>query len=239
MLQHLRQITQAVNLAEGKHETLDVIVSQVSHILQVEVCSIYLADYQLNQFVLMANRGLNPDCVGRTYLDFNQGLVGLVGQREEPIHLQQANQHPAFSFIPNSDEEAYNAFLGVPIIHQRRVLGVIVIQQKSPRQFELDEETFLITLAAHLSAILSNTEINELFAQDNNQSYVRMLRGIPAASGIAIGIARVIFPAEDIHSVPDRENEQYRRRVESIRTCCESHSSAAKTNVSSNARIGL
>ena len=207
MLEQLRRVTQAVSLAEGKQKTLEVIVSEICQVLKVEVCSVYLADYQLSQFVLMANRGLNPECIGRTKLNFNEGIVGLIGQREEPIHLNQASQHPAYAYIPEAQEDEYNAFLGVPVIHQRKVLGVLVIQQKARRQFELDEETFLITLAAQLSAILSNSEVDELFEEPEGELFVRMIKGVPASSGLASGKAKVLFPDENIHTVPDRRTD--------------------------------
>ncbi len=216
MLEQLRRVTQAVSLAEGRQDTLDVIVSQVCKAMDVEVCSIYLADYELNQFVLMANRGFNPDYIGQVRLDFNQGLVGLIGQREEPIHLQQASLHPAYSYVPEVREEEFNAFLGVPIIHRRKVLGVLVIQQKEPRQFELEEETFLITLAAQLSSILSNTEINELFEPEELGLFTRTLQGTPASTGIAIGTACVMFPQENIHSVPDRYTDDIQGELDKL-----------------------
>ena len=207
MLEQLRQVTQAVSLAEGQQQKLDVIVHEICGALKVQVCSIYLADYNLHQFVLMATRGLNTDCVGRVKLGFNEGIVGLIGQREEPIHLQNVSEHPAFRYIPEINEDKFNAFLGVPIIHQRKVLGVIVIQQEAPRQFELDEETFLITLAAQLSSILSGSEISELFDHSSGELFSRTIPGIPASSGVAIGKARVIFPLENIHSIPDRKTD--------------------------------
>ncbi|WP_444996025.1 phosphoenolpyruvate--protein phosphotransferase [Aliikangiella sp. IMCC44359] len=217
MQEQLRQITQAVSLASGKQNTLDVIVSEVCKALDVEVCSIYLADYQSNQFVLMANRGLNINPDDQIRLDFNQGLVGLIGQREEPIHLHQANEHPAYHYLPNTREENLNAFLGVPIIHQRQVLGILVIQQQAPRHFEVEEETFLMTLAAQLSAILSNSEISELFeAEEDTNIFIHILRGTPASPGIAIGQARVIFPPEDIYSVPDRKTNDIAGELEKL-----------------------
>ena len=181
------------------------------------MCSVYLADYQSNEFVLMANRGLNPDCIGKIRFNFNEGIVGLIGQREEPIHLNQASKHPSFLYIPESQEDDFNAFLGVPIIHQRKVLGVLVIQQKAPRQFELEEETFLITLAAQLSAVLSHREVNELFEHEHNELFVRMIRGVPASSGVAFGKAKVIFPLENIHSVPDRVSDNIERELKNLR----------------------
>ncbi|TQV73605.1 phosphoenolpyruvate--protein phosphotransferase [Aliikangiella marina] len=216
MLEQLRRVTQAVSLAQGKQNTLDVIVTEICDVLEVEVCSVYLADYQANQFVLMANRGLNAQSIGQIKLDFNQGLVGLIGQREEPIHLQQAKDHPAFAYIPDVHEDEYNAFLGVPIIHQRKVLGVLVIQQRDPRQFELDEETFLITLAAQLSVILSNSQVDEMFEAEDDELFVRMIRGVPASSGLATGAAKVLFPSEDIHSVPDRKTDDIKAELTNL-----------------------
>ncbi|MGX5175423.1 phosphoenolpyruvate--protein phosphotransferase [Aliikangiella sp. IMCC44653] len=216
MLEQLHRVTQAVSLAEGKQDTLNVIVSEVCKALDVQVCSIYLADYQLNQFVLMANRGFNPDYIGQVRLDFNQGLVGLIGQREEPIHLERASSHPAYSDISQVNEHDLNAFLGVPIIHRRKVLGVLVIQQKEPRQFSLDEETFLITLAAQLSAILSNSEINALLEDTESEHFSPSVYGNAASSGIAIGKAVVIFPPENIHSVPDRKTDNIQAELDKL-----------------------
>lgn len=216
MLEQLRRVTQAVSLADGQQQTLDVIVAEVCHALEVETCSIFLADYQLSQFVLMASKGLNPDSIGQVKLGFNEGLIGLIGQREEPIHLQQASEHPSFCVIPEINEEKFNAFLGVPVIHRRKVLGVLIIQQTQPRQFELDEETFLITLAAQLSAVLSNNEINQLFDNQTSESFTRNIRGIPASDGVAIGSARVIFPLASIHSIPDRKTDDIKGELKKL-----------------------
>lgn len=207
MLERLRQVTRAVSLAEGQQQTLDVIVFEICQALKVEVCSIYVADYQQNKFILMASKGLDPECVGRIALEFNEGLIGLVAQREEPIHLQQANQHPAYHYFPESKEEMYNAFLGVPIIHQRKVLGVLVIQQKQPRQFEQDEETFLSTLATQLSSVFLNNEIGQLFESSNNEVFTPAIRGIPASPGVVVGQARVVFPLASILDVPERRTD--------------------------------
>lgn len=216
MLEQLRQVTQAVSQAESQHQKLDVIVDQICRALSVHACSIYLADYNLHQFVLMATRGLSKSGVGHVKLGFNEGLVGLVGQREEPIHVQKMTEHPAYRFIENINEEKYNAFLGVPIIHQRKVLGVIVIQQEESREFELDEETFLITLAAQLSSILSGSEINDLFDKQSAELFSRTIPGVAASSGVAIGKARVIFPLENIHSIPDRKTDDIKGELKKL-----------------------
>ncbi|WP_196139972.1 phosphoenolpyruvate--protein phosphotransferase [Aliikangiella sp. G2MR2-5] len=216
MLEQLRSVTQAVSLADGQQQKLDVIVQQVCQALKVESCSIYLADYQFHQYVLMATRGLNPDGVGQIRLGFNEGIVGLVGQREEPIRTSCAKEHPAFRYIEEANEDPFNAFLGVPIIHQRKVLGIIIIQQCEARDFERDEETFLITLAAQLSSILSLSELSDLFDEHNGERFSRTLPGVAASDGVAIGTARVIFPLENIHSIPDRKTDDIDGELEKL-----------------------
>ncbi len=216
MINKLSRITQAVSLAENQQQVLELIVNDVCDALEVEVCSIFLADYDDNQFVLMATQGLNPDSVGQLRIDFNEGLVGLVGQREEPIHLSSANIHPAFHYDKELLEDDFSAYLGVPIIHQRKVLGVLSIQQKVARQFELDEETFLITLAAQISSVLSNKETDAIIDDEQRSQLVRRINGIPVSSGVAVGVAKVIFPSHNIASIPLRKTEDIPAEIKKL-----------------------
>ena len=96
--------------------------------------------------------------MGESTIDARAGLVGLVGERAEPINLPAASEHPRFHPMPELGEEPFNAFLGVPIIHHRRVLGVLVAQQREQRRFDADEEAFLVTLAAQLATIIAHAE---------------------------------------------------------------------------------
>ena len=96
--------------------------------------------------------------LGQTTIGFSEGLIGLVGQREEPLNLVDARQHPHFKYAPEVKEDDFNAFLGTPIIHQGQVLGVISIQQKQARHFTEMEESFLVTLSAQLAASLANAK---------------------------------------------------------------------------------
>jgi len=212
----LSRITQAISLAENQQQVLELIVSKVCGELKVEVCSVFLADYDLNQFVLMATKGLNPEIIGQLRVDFNEGLVGLVGQREEPIHIPTANLHPAYRYVEEAHEDDFSAYLGVPIIHQRKVLGVLSIQQKQARQFELDEETFLITLAAQISSILSDSETDAIIDDQQRHQLVRCVNGLPVSSGVAVGVAKVVFPAQDISSVPQRRTKNIREEIKKL-----------------------
>jgi phosphotransferase system enzyme I (PtsP) len=85
-----------------------------------------------------------------------EGLVGLVAEREEPVNLEDAELHPNFQLLPDIGEEPFHAFLGVPIIHQREVLGVLVVQQARRRRFDESEEAFLVTMSAQLAGVIAH-----------------------------------------------------------------------------------
>ena len=137
---------------------LDTIVTRVRTTLGTEVCSVYVVNRDTGDFHFAANEGSNADAVGRVVVSPGQGLVGLVGERAEPINLEDAPEHPNFLYLPEIGEEAFHAFLGVPIIHHRRVLGVLIVRQRERRKFDDDEESFLVTLSAQLAAVVAHAE---------------------------------------------------------------------------------
>ncbi len=210
MLTQLQQIVQEVAAASSFHDALRVIVREVCAALSIEVCSVYLKTPDGQQYLFAANEGLNPGSVGESTIDTHAGLVGLVGERAEPINLPVASEHPRFHPMPELGEEPFNAFLGVPIIHHRRVLGVLVAQQREQRRFDADEEAFLVTLAAQLATIIAHAEavggIEALVDADYATRSLR-IRGLAGSPGIAIGTATAMQPATSLYDVPDREAE--------------------------------
>ena len=120
---------------------------------------------------------------GRTIaLAFDEGVVGLVGRRAEPINLADAQSHPSFKYVPQVKEDRFRSFLGVPIIHRRQLLGVLVVQQRELRQFDESEESFMVTLATQMAGILSQSQLNAIFGQ-YRQTRVRALAASP---GVAV-----------------------------------------------------
>ncbi|VTQ57921.1 Phosphoenolpyruvate-protein phosphotransferase [Campylobacter jejuni] len=171
-------------MASSLNDALDVLVNETCLAMDTEVCSVYLADNDRRCYYLMATRGLKKPR-GRTItLAFDQGIVGLVGRLAEPINLADAQSHPSFKYIPAVKEDLFRSFLGVPIIHRRQLLGVLVIQQREHRQFDESEESFMVTLATQLAAILSQAQLNVLYGRFR-QTRVRALAASP---GVAIGI---------------------------------------------------
>lgn len=208
MLGVLRQIVQEVNEAQDLQEVLQIIVDRLSKALGVEACSAYLAEHTSQQYRLVASLGFLEGVNGSVTIPFSEGLVGLVGDREEPINLSEAMNHPSYRYYPETGEERYQAFLGVPIIHQRKVLGVLVIQQRQPRRFDEGEVAFLVTLSVQLAGSIAYAQhtIPSESAKVSLQHSSATLHGIAAAPGIAIGTA-VVISTTDLDAVVDREIE--------------------------------
>lgn len=211
MLTILRHIIQEVSRAENFSEALDIMVKRVANALATQACSIFLLDRHTGEYVLVATQGLNPEAIGKVRIPLNKGLIGLIGEREEPINIDDATLHPAFLAVPEVKEEAYRAFLGTPIIYHRQVLGVLITQQQEPRRYDESEEAFLVTLATQLAAIIAHAEatgaLTTLLASTKVRQEELIYSGVPGAPGIGIGTGVVIYAPFDLDSVPDHVPE--------------------------------
>lgn len=210
MLDTLRSIVQEVNAVTDLNAALRTIVRRVREAMGTQVCSVYLVDQISGRFVFMATEGLNEDMVGKLSLAMGEGLVGLVGQRAEPINLNNAPGHAGYHYFPEIGEEPFNAFLGVPVIHHRRVLGVLVVQQQASRRFDESEEAFLVTLSAQLAGVIAHAEATGSMDQLGQRGAERQdarFTGVPGASGVAIGTGVIMYPLANLDAVPDREAE--------------------------------
>lgn len=218
MLNILRHITQEVNAANGLQDALEIIVRRVRDAMGTEVCSIYLRDPGEERFIFRATEGLNPEQVGIASLAAGEGLVGTVAEREEPLNLENAETHPNFRFFPDIGEESFHAFLGVPIIHQRDVLGVLVVQQAQRRRFDESEEAFLVTMSAQLAAVIAHARVTgAVLADARSASAPAKIGGVPGAPGIAIGTAVVVSPIADLYAVPQRMVDDRRAELSAFR----------------------
>ena len=229
MLEVLRRLIQDVNAADSLEDALLLIVAQVRAAMQTDVCTIYLHDKPSEKLIFRATEGLNKDKVGQFGLSFDEGLVGWVATREEPLNLDDASAHPQFQWVEGLGEEPFNAFLGAPIVHQRDLLGVVVVQQEDHRRFSEDEEAFLITVSAQLAGLIAHAELagaisQSPFSKHDTESAAR-LSGIAACSGIGIGTAAWVSPHADLQTVPSRqaanrrvELKAFREALASVRT---------------------
>ena len=207
-LDTLRRIVQEINASVSLHDSLEIMVNQVSEAMHVDVCSIYLLDERNQRYVLMATKGLNQESVGTVSLQLGEGLVGLVGQREEIVNLDNAFKHERFAYFPETGEEIYNSFLGVPVMYRRKVMGVMVVQNTEPQDFSEAAESFLVTLCAQLSGVIAHAHAVgniDVFRKPSNSSNYKTFQGSSGAGGIALGRAIILYPPADLASVPDRD----------------------------------
>lgn len=225
MLETLHRIIQAVNSAPDLNSALDLIVRKVKEAIRADVCSVYLTDYESKEHVLQATDGLMPEAVGVVRLPLQEGLVGLVCDREEPVNLADAHVHPRYRFVHETGEVAYHGFLGVPIIQNRRTLGVLVVRQREHRCFGDNEVTFLFTLAAQLAGAITHARASgELAALQAGQPLpTAFLEGPAGAPGVVLGRIVVVYPPADLEAVPDRpstdpaaEEIQFREAIEGV-----------------------
>jgi len=222
MLDSLRTVVQEVNSARNLPEVLSIIVKQVSGALQAEVCSIYLFDETDQRYALMATEGLRQESIASVRLAMGEGLVGLVAAKEEPLNLHDADKHPNFAYFEEIGEEVFHSFLGVPIIHHRKVLGVVVLQQRTERRFAAEEEAFVVTVCAQLSGAIAHAEatgaLRKLASAGRGKSREAIFHGIPSSPGVGIGRVVLAHQTMDLATVPERYSENSQAEIDVFRT---------------------
>jgi phosphotransferase system, enzyme I, PtsP len=146
-------------------ETLDQIVGTIASGMEVEVCSLYLFDAQRERLVLRATIGLDRDSVGKVSMRVNEGLVGLVIESMKPVTAADAMSHPRYKYFPETAEERYHSFLGVPVQSgKQKAIGVLVVQTLRRRKFMTSEIRLLTTAANQVAQILSHFRLRETLA---------------------------------------------------------------------------
>ena len=226
ILDSLKTIFQEVNAARSLPEVLTIIVTEVQAAMNAEVCSVYLFDETDSRYVLMATKGLRQESIGKVRLQMGEGLVGLVAAKEEPLNLQNADKHPNFVFFEEIGEDIYHSFLGVPIIHHRKVLGVLVLQQQTERRFAAEEEAFMVTVCAQLSGAIAHAEatgaLSKLASAGRGKSKEAIFHGIASSPGVGIGRAVLAKQTMDLASVPERYTENPEAEVAVFREALKS-----------------
>lgn len=206
MLETLRRIVLEVSAAPELSSALAITVNRIREAMQSTACTVYLADEDFREYVLMATAGLNPQAVGRVRLAHHQGLVGRVAERQEPLNIADAPNHSCFHAVEASGEDGLHAFLGVPLIHYRRVMGVLTVQHTETRRFTATEVDFLVTLAAQLASTLNHALVSGAAKELLNplDSELRALQGVAGAPGVAIGTVAIPHLLAHLDDIPDR-----------------------------------
>lgn len=153
----LRQIRQLMADRRDPQERLDRITTLVARNMVAEVCSIYVLKGGLLE--LFATEGLNPGAVHNTTLKVGEGLVGDIARTAEPLNLSDAQHHPSFAYKPETGEDPFQSFLGVPILRGGRLVGVVTVQNITQRHYDEDEVEAMQTIAMLLAELLASPEM--------------------------------------------------------------------------------
>ena len=173
-------------------ERLDQIVRQIAQNMVAEVCSVYVlrSDGVLE---LYATEGLNPDAVHLAQLKMGQGLVGTIAASARSLNLSDAQSHPAFTYLPETGEEIYHSFLGVPILRTGRALGVLVVQNKASRTYREDEVEALETTAMVIAEMVATGELKKITKPGLELDLSRPVSIDGASFGEGIGLGYVVL----------------------------------------------
>ncbi|MEJ0096333.1 MAG: phosphoenolpyruvate--protein phosphotransferase [Methylocella sp.] len=184
----LRRLREVMAEPVSPQARLDKIVVHIAANMVAEVCSVYVlrADGRLE---LYATEGLNREAVHLTTMRAGEGLVGLIAETAEPLALADAQHHPAFSYRPETGEEIYSSFLGVPILRGGNTLGVLDVQNKARRAYSEEEIEALQTTAMLLAEMIASGELQSLVqpGADIALRRPRALHGATLAEGVGLG----------------------------------------------------
>src|ERR1700686_1424550 len=144
-------------------ETLTNVVALIARRFKTDVCSAYLLEPDRSNLILAATLGLRPQCVGTLRMAVHEGLAGLVAEKVQPVAVEQVKNHPRFKYFSEAGEEAYQSFLGVPLIDGGVLQGVLVVQTIDARVFEEDEIKMLSEAATQLAPVVSEARTLDRF----------------------------------------------------------------------------
>lgn len=229
LLNLLRKVVEAVTGSRNLQLSLKRLTTMVRKGMDVDACSVFLWDQNIDRYVLMATDGLKESSSRKVTLTKNEGMIGLVGKREEPLNLANSTVHPNFHPVPAAGEDKFRALLAVPIIHNRKLLGVLTVQRFGEARFSDEAEAFLVTLSAQMAGIVANAEATGALSGMNlmgeqSQNDIRFA-GVACSTGVAIGLGHVISSEVELDSVRfhatddiEGELERFTRALSGVRT---------------------
>ncbi|HZW95406.1 MAG TPA: alpha-glucan family phosphorylase [Candidatus Eremiobacteraceae bacterium] len=174
-------LEEIANLAveEGQPaDTLMNVVALVAKRFETDVCSAYLLEPDRANLVLAATVGLRRECIGNLRMAIHEGLAGLVAEQVGPVAVEQPQNHPRFKYFGEAGEDAYQSFLGVPLIDRGILQGVLVVQTVEPRAFRDDEIQMLTEAAAQVAPVVSEARTLDRFIAPGQERLWTLARNL-------------------------------------------------------------
>jgi phosphotransferase system enzyme I (PtsP) len=188
----LKRLRELMAEALEPQERLDKIVQQIAQNMVAEVCSVYVlrSDGVLE---LYATEGLKKDAVHLAQLKMGQGLVGTIAASAQSLNLSDAQSHPAFRYLPETGEEIFHSFLGVPILRVGRALGVLVVQNRAQRTYREEEVEAMETTAMVLAEMIATGELKKITRPGLELDLSRPVSIEGDSYGEGIGLGHVVL----------------------------------------------
>jgi phosphotransferase system, enzyme I, PtsP len=217
----LRSLRELMEQSLDTQSRLDRIVVQISRAMVADVCSVYLRRTD-GAMELYATEGLSRDAVHRTRMKPGEGLVGLVAEEAEPVALSDASSHPRFSYRPETGEDPYQTFLGVPLLRSGRVIGVLTVQNLKARIYPDDDIEALRMIAAFFAEQLPDQDSSAALADfDIRPTGPETVSGKRFAGGLARGPALLhdptVEPTRLLADDPEVEEGRIREALADLR----------------------
>lgn len=217
----LRRLRDTLAEPSAGQERLDRITHLIADSMRTQVCSIYLFR-DPETLELSATEGLNPEAVHQTRLRLGEGLVGRVARTARPINTGDATKEKGFRYMPETGEESFSSFLGVPIQRLGETLGVLVVQSRAAREFSEDEVYALEVVAMVLAEM---TELGAFVGEGATlarpHQQPAMFRGVTGQEGAAEGHVWLHEPrvvvTRPVADDPDAERARLREAVDRLR----------------------
>ena len=201
----LEDITAIIAGAHDLGHTLDRIVDLIADRMGVEVSCIYL--FEGGELVLRATRGLVPSAVGTVRMPPEEGLTGLTFQETAPVNVDRPNRHPRYKHFPGIGEEPFGSYLGVPLVHRQRAIGVLSVQTALERSFSPDEVRMLLAAAGQLSGVIANAGLLDALAREKPDGKGKQRRPFLKGEGVSPGFGKgrllVMTDPMDLDAVGD------------------------------------
>lgn len=220
-LTDLTALVDSIARTQDPEAMMQTIVVRLSELMDADVCSLYLCNPQQDSLILAATQGLSSNAVGQVRLSLNEGLVGHIAASLSTLNIADAPSDDRFVYIPETHEQSYRSFMGVPLIYLRKLIGVLVVQDRDQNRYSDEEEAFLITVASQLAGTLNHLQSSGSWLQQPETLTYKRFKGIKSAGGIGIGRLWVINPHmtldqvnPGINSDPVEEKAEFHEAIE-------------------------
>ena len=210
----LRRLREVMAERESAQARLDKVVVLIASNMVAEVCSLYLRRRDAS-LELFATEGLNREAVHNTHLKAGEGLVGLIAEHGEPMQFADAQTHPAFSYRPETGEEIYHSFLGVPILRGGHTIGVLTVQNRTQRHYSDEEVEALQTTAMVIAEMIASggLVVSDETSQEGRREQSARFTGVKISEGVALGHVVLHEPRIVVTKLIAEDIELERRRL--------------------------